>query len=297
MARHFVTVTDSLNVAGGGGYPPGGPGGPPGPPPGGGGYTPPPGGAGGGFGGGFSPPPGGFSASPPGGPPPYAYPPAPGRSWSPVDALVFGWNALTKNFVGVGLAVGVAFLVIYLPGQLINGVGVALGRSTGARIIAGVLQVLSAGVGFVLQAYIMGGVIESALRTARGGTVQFADVWNGGRYFLQFLIATLLYAFAVSVGTIFCFVPGLIVAVGLGFYGQLVVDRGLNGIDALKESWELTKGHKFSLCVYALLCIPVVFAGALLCGVGALLGSLPVIVVASAYIYLKLRGEEPRLPT
>jgi len=37
-------------------------------------------------------------------------------------------------------------------------------------------------------------------------------------------------------------------------------------------------------------------AGALACCIGALLVSFPVLMVGNAYLYLKLIGEQPRLP-
>ena len=263
------------------------PGSPPGaPPPG--GHAPPPGG----FEGGFYPPPGAYDPNA-GGPPGY---PPPIVGWSPVDAIVFGWNALNKNLAGIGLGIGIAFAVIFVPGQVIGMIGAGLTSATGERAFGSLSRLVSTGVGIVLEALLLGGVIESALRTARGEIVALGDVFNGYKYFVPFLIATLLYSIAVGIGTLLCLVPGIILALGLGLYGQLIVDRGLNGVDALKASWELTMGHKVQLLVYALLCVPVLVAGALLCGVGALFGSLPVIILSSAYIYLKLRGQEPRLP-
>ena len=36
-------------------------------------------------------------------------------------------------------------------------------------------------------------------------------------------------------------------------------------------------------------------AGVLACGIGVLLGSYPVLCVGAAYVYLRLKGETPRL--
>jgi uncharacterized membrane protein len=66
-------------------------------------------------------------------------------------------------------------------------------------------------------------------------------------------------------------------------------------MDALKKSWEMTQGHKLNIFVFGLLAIGVVIAGYIACFIGALLVSVPVLVVAAAYIYLSIKGEPPRL--
>ena len=81
---------------------------------------------------------------------------------------------------------------------------------------------------------------------------------------------------------------------GLSMFTFLIVDQGLPGIDALKKSWEMTKGHKVNLFVFGLLGLLVIIAGALACGVGVLLGSYPLLIIGGANISLKLKGEEPR---
>jgi uncharacterized membrane protein len=87
----------------------------------------------------------------------------------------------------------------------------------------------------------------------------------------------------------------VIVALGLSLFGFCIVDRGMSPVDALKESWRLTNGHKMGLFVFGLLSFLVVLAGYVACFIGAALVSAPVLLVANAYIYLKLKGEQPRL--
>src|SRR6478736_545150 len=104
----------------GGGYPPGGYG-----PPGGGGYGPP-----GSPPGGYGPPgspPGGYGppGSPPGGYGPPGSPPSPpvgsGLGFEATEPLTFGWNAVTKDYAGVGLPLVVAFIVASIPQFILSG--------------------------------------------------------------------------------------------------------------------------------------------------------------------------------
>lgn len=300
---------------GGGGSPPGAPGGggygqPPGggyPPPG--GYGGPPGG--GGYGqppGGAYPPPGGYGG-PPGAYPPGAYPGqaipgSPGGPWLPADAVRFAWTAITKDFQGVALPIAAAFFLASLPGALINiattGLQTALSLggapAEGIQATSFITAPIVYLVGVVAQAFFWGGIVHFALAVGRGQRPAFNEVFSGARYFAPMLVGQLLFSMATIVGTMACIVPGVVVALGCQFYGHLIVDRRLAAIDALKESWRLTIGQKMSLAVLGLLLILIGFAGMLACCVGALLVSLPVTALATVYVYLKLTGEEPRLP-
>jgi uncharacterized membrane protein len=50
-----------------------------------------------------------------------------------------------------------------------------------------------------------------------------------------------------------------------------------------------------NIFVFFLLGIVVVIAGYIACFIGALLVSTPVLAIAAAYIYLNIKGENPRL--
>jgi uncharacterized membrane protein len=225
-----------------------------------------------------------------------------GAEWSPVDAVTFGWKALTSNFVGVSLPIVVGLIVAQLPAQAIG-----LGYAATATIVADLVdpsfiailgylvQATSALIGLVVQSYIMGGLTNFALKVVRGQPVSFGDVFSGGKYFGPMLVGAIGAAIATAIGVILCVIPAFIVAYGLQMYTYLIVDKGLAGIDALKRSWELTKGHKVNLFVYSLLGLGVAFAGLLACGIGLLLVSIPVLFIGTAYIYCRLNGEQPRL--
>jgi len=108
--------------------------------------------------------------------------------------------------------------------------------------------------------------------------------------------ATLLYTLAVTVGMLACIVPGIILCAGWIAYSAFVVDKGASGVDALKASWQATTPVRTNVIVYVLLSGLVGIAGALACCIGALLVSFPVLMIGNAFLYLKLIGEQPRLP-
>lgn len=208
------------------------------------------------------------------------------------------------DFQGVALPIAVLLLVVAVGSALPSGgLSMVVGRVAAEvvepaflPIIELVIRLVGQALGLLVSSYFMGGLAEFALNVARGRKPAFNDVFAGGKYFGPMFVANLLSQIGIGIGFVLCIAPGLILAAGLSMYQSLIVDQKLSGVDALKRSWELTTGHKGNLVVYVLLSILVGVAGALACCVGALLVSGPMITIASAYIYLRLTGEQPRLP-
>jgi uncharacterized membrane protein len=221
-----------------------------------------------------------------------------------MEAMSFAWNALMKNFVGHSLPIAVAMLVALLPGQVI-GFTYGLMASLIAEyvdasfigILSYLVQATSALIGLFIGSYIGGGVTAFALKVVRGQPVSFGDVFSGGKYFGRMLVGTIGLYVAAGIGFVLCIVPGYIVLLGLSMFGFLIVDQGMAGIDALKKSWEMTKGHKVNIFVFGLLGFLVILAGALACGIGVLLVSYPMLTIGAAYIYEKIKGSGGVSPT
>jgi uncharacterized membrane protein len=209
-----------------------------------------------------------------------------------------------SDFQGVALPIAVLLLIVGVGSGIPSGGLSAILTRVAAEIVEPTflplinlfIQLIGHVIGLLVSSYFMGGVAEFALKVARGQKPAFNDVFGGGKYFGPMFVANLLSQIGIGFGFLLCIAPGLILAAGLSMYQSLIVDQKLSGVDALKRSWELTTGHKGNLVVYVLLSALVGLAGALACCVGALLVSGPMITIASAYIYLKLTGEQPSLP-
>jgi hypothetical protein len=291
---------------GGYGYPPGAP---PGgyPPQGGGGYPPqggggyPPQGGGGGYGpygGGFAPPPGG----------PYAPAPMGGAvgAWSPTDAISAGWNAVKGDFAGVALPLAVGVFVMVLPGAIVNGIGRVVMAMVFGRSELGDMTVMMGstfGLIFVVmlinalvQGYMLGGLISFSLKVMRGQKPDFGEVFGGGPLFGSMVSASILNSLGILVGYALCIVPGIIVALGWSLYSPVVVERRIGGVDALKQSWQLTTGHKVNIFLWGLLMFVVAIVCTIACVIPALLIAAPIGFLSLAYIYMRIVGEQPAVP-
>jgi uncharacterized membrane protein len=161
-------------------------------------------------------------------------------------------------------------------------------------------SLLPAGGGLVLALiglYLAGGFVTLALKAARGQPTGFGDLFSGGRYFGRFLVMGILYGILVFIGSLLCIIPGYILQYGLSLAAFLIVDQDQSGVDSLKRSWEMTKGHKVSIFIFNLIGIAVMIAGELACLIGVLLVSVPMFLIGNAYIYLRIKGENPPAPT
>ena len=83
--------------------------------------------------------------------------------------------------------------------------------------------------------------------------------------------AWLIVGVIVGIGFVLLIVPGIIFACKLAFTPYLVVDRKMKVIDAVEESWRMTRGHAWKVFLVGLLAMPIALAGLMFCGVGIII--------------------------
>src|SRR5690606_27183162 len=143
---------------------------------------------------------------------------------------------------------------------------------------------------FVVIFYVMqAGIIRAALRITYGEPIDVKTFFQLDRVGAV-VIASLLVSVLTAVGTMLCYVPGLIV----GFFAQFtlffVVDKGQGAVDALKSSFALVNKNLGTVVVLYLGVLVAGAIGAALCGIGALV-AIPVSIIAQTYVYRRLQGE------
>ncbi len=158
--------------------------------------------------------------------------------------------------------------------------------------IAGLLAfgAIMAVVVFIVGTLVRGGANIYWLRLVRGQNAQFGDTIAVASFFLPLLIVTVVAAVGIGFGFVLLIVPGIILALGWFFVTQIVVDKNVGYVDALRASWRLTKGYKWDLLVFAILCALLNFVGVLACGVGIIVTNA---VVMGAVVIVYDRIAEP----
>ncbi len=100
------------------------------------------------------------------------------------------------------------------------------------------------------------------VQAVRGERPDFNLLVKGFRQnYLGIVLAGLLVFALVGMGIILLIVPGIIIACRLAFVGYLVMDKNLDPIKAIEESWRLTRGYGWTIFGMAILSFFIIIAG------------------------------------
>jgi len=155
-----------------------------------------------------------------------------------------------------------------------------------------VTMLLSLLVSFVLYVYaqIVGaGLIRGALGVTNGQPFKAADVFkftNLGAV----IVTSLLVGLGVFIGSILCYVPGLIFAFLTQYSLYFLIDRNLSPVDAIKASIDLVRNNLGPTIIWYLVSVLIITVGAAVCGVG-LLVAVPLVLLGTAHMYKTLTGQ------
>ena len=113
------------------------------------------------------------------------------------------------------------------------------------------------------------------LKAVRGERIEIRDVfavfqknyWNA-------VIANIVVGVIVGMGIIMLIVPGIIFACRLAFVPYLVVDEEMDVMDALRVSWDMTRGYGWQIFLMGFLAIFVVIAGLIALFVGVFISAM-----------------------
>ena len=194
-----------------------------------------------------------------------------------------GWDIFKKRPLIIIGAFVVAFLVSAISSALLD-------PEKGAPVTTAttLMSIASAIIGIFVELGLLSFTIK-AHDNVEG--VKIADLWNPN-VFLKYLGAQIIVGLTVVIGLILLVVPGVIAALGLMFTSYLVIDKGRGPVEAYKESWQMTKGHKWQLFLLVLAILGINILGLIALVVG-LLATIPVSMLAMVHAYRKLSGVAP----
>jgi hypothetical protein len=216
----------------------------------------------------------------------------PGVRWEWISEA---WNLFTKQWsvwVLMILVTGLIMFAIYLP--FIGVISIMMPRpqiGEPFEFPVGIFMLYPV-MGLAMLAavsWLAGGLYNAAFKQVRGEQIAFGDLFSGGQYFARILGAGVLVGIAAAIGSVLCFIPGLIVS-GLAFLTYpMIVEGGKGTIDAIKASIEVTKKQWVMFTIFAIALGFIAGAGAIACGVGAL-ATYPLLFLGHALAYRDLVG-------
>ena len=241
-------------------------------------------------------------------------PPPPGGGFAPPgeqpynapDAFGYGWNKFKAKPSEMLVPVLVVFLVVFVVDGIVQVllrttllgthdctttvVGQTVQTQCGPNFFVGLFGTALAGfvVSLIVQS-LGAGLIKNALNVADGRPASLDQVFTWA-FKPQVIGTAALIALITFVGTLLCYLPGLIAAFLLNWSMFYVVDKNLSPLDAIKASVSFVTGHLGATLVFYLLGVVAFIVGAVLCLVGLLVAA-PVVLIGAAYTFRRLLDE------
>lgn len=199
------------------------------------------------------------------------------------EAIRFGWSAMKSHF---GF-----FAIVLLIATGIQVVPTILQKISGdfPPVWVSILFVILSIVLTVVKVIMDLGFIKIALKVHDNQIVQISDLFGSRGCFWRYVGSFLLYYFVILAGLLLFIIPGIIFALRLQYFSYLIIDKGSGPVEALRQSWSMTKGHTWHLLGLGLVFFLINLGGALLLLVGLFL-TVPTTMVAMAFVYRRLSG-------
>lgn len=179
-----------------------------------------------------------------------------------------GWEQLWKHFI-ILFIIGVVVAIVTASSSLLSSAADAMGAGSGVflGLWAGALSVLVNGP----MTY---GFWFTYLKAARDEPPDVSDAFQGFRDYWNVVLASVVVTIVVVIGFFFFIIPGIYLACKLSFTPFLVMDRQMRAIDAMKESWRMTRGQAAKVFLIFLLGIPIFCAGLVVLIFGAVISAM-----------------------
>ena len=223
------------------------------------------------------------------------------------SAYSSGWRQLWKNFLELFLIGIIAFLIslpLYIgqwagdmPGQFdFNFVNepltlLVMPNMTNVLIIAGMGLLVLAYAIFV-NGPVEFGVSFAYLKAARSDKIEIKDIFAAFKNYWNAVLASLLVFTIVVIGLVLFIVPGILFACKLAFTPYLVVDKKMEVIEAVKESWRMTRGYAWKIFLIGLLGIPIGILGLLCLGVGIIIAIMWISIAFAVFYHAVEKSRE-----
>ncbi len=189
----------------------------------------------------------------------------PGASYG--GALSSGWQSMKANFLAFLLIV-LILSVLDLPLELAGGLSGAMHHDWEASNV--LLQIFLTAYFFLLRPVCDYAADRLFLQGVRKIKVNVAEIIIGFKNYMNIVLANLLVFGLVGIAMVALIVPGIIVACRLVFTSYLVMDKGMDPIQAVETSWKLTRGHGWKIFGLGFTSIFIFILGLCLAFVGVL---------------------------
>ncbi len=150
--------------------------------------------------------------------------------------------------------------------------------------LLGKLGTVGSFVGGIPSAIVAAGLYRAALKHMRGETIAVADMFGVSDVIGPLIVASILTTIGVAIGFIFCILPGVALASLWMFTELLIVDKGMDGIEAMRQSFNALRREWLMATVFNIVLALIGIAGIIACGVGLLITA-PIAILSVTILY------------
>jgi uncharacterized membrane protein len=133
------------------------------------------------------------------------------------------------------------------------------------------------------------------LKAVRGESFRVQDIFFAYQSFGNILLANILVFLIVGAGFMMLIVPGIIFACKLSFVPYLVMDEKMEAVDAVRKSWNMTRGYTGTIFLMGIVSFFVALGG-LICFIIGVFPATIWISLAFAAIYMVVSGKAKQGP-
>ncbi len=177
------------------------------------------------------------------------------------DSFNYGWEVMKRDFLRL-------FLVVIVAG--VAAFPIAMIRNHEVINSAGMIILSIIGVAYFFMVYPVFRYSASLLflQSVRKEAIDIKNIIKGFDNYLNVILANLLTAALIGIAFIALFIPGIIVACRLAFVPYLVMDKNLDPVAAVEESWRMTRGIGWTIFGMAITSFFIAIGGLILIGIG-----------------------------
>ncbi len=152
--------------------------------------------------------------------------------------------------------------------------------------------VLSSCIPLVLHGPLLAGLHIACMRKIVRGKMEIGDMFKGFQFFVPTLLAALVMSAFIFVGSLFCIIPGLVVAAMYQFTYLFIVDKKMDFWQAMQASHAVVKNDYVGFTLFLVGAMLLNFLG-FLCLIIGLLVTFPIVYAAITVAYKEVVGFEP----
>ncbi len=154
-----------------------------------------------------------------------------------------------------------------------------------------VFMILNSLVPLILQGPLIAGFHIVCAKKLLDGRSEFADLFKGFNFFVPALVACLIITCFTFVGSIFCIIPGLVIAAMYQFAYLFIIDKKMDFWPAMQASHAIVKNDYFGFTLFFVALALLNIVGVLCCIVGVL-ATMPILFAAVTVAYKEIVGFE-----